>query len=813
MPGIASVGATGSQSVNGLLSGIKWSVNSLTYSFPASASFYGSGYGSGEPSSGFAALNATQRSAVVKILAEYAAVASLTFTQVTESYSTHGDLRYANSSMPWTAWAYYPWPSPEGGDSWYGTSGNYYSSPVRANYAYATFLHETGHALGLKHAHEADSYGAMPLAHDSMEYTIMSYRSYVGASTTQGYTNETWGYAQTPMMYDVAALQHMYGANYATNSGNTTYSWSATTGEMFVNGVGQGVPGGNRIFMTVWDGGGTDTYDFSNYATQLSIDLNPGAWIKTGSSQLARLHYADGSRLAQGNIANALLFQGNTASLIENAIGGSANDTIIGNEAANVLHGNGGNDIIYGGAGNDWICGGHGIDRLDGGAGIDTVSYAFSSANWVVDLLNNTARSVVGDEQVTGFENIECGSGRDILIGNSAANVLTGGGGDDVFVFRPGGKADTITDFSAGAGSVDRIDLSIFSSLTSFAAVLGITTQSGADAVLSFGGGDSLTLLDVLLTSLVPDDFILGSGDLVAASAGSDFGGDGLTDLLWRHSSGAVQMWQMNGSLGHSQASLATVGVGWSIRGIGDFNRDGKSDIVWYDGKGSSFIWQMDGAQVESVHTLPTIDHRWNLLGTGDFNGDGTSDLLWRHETGAVFTWLMDGGQILASSHITNAALSWFVQGIGDFNADGRSDVLWRNVSGATFIWQMSGVYLDKGINLGTTAKSWHISATGDFDGDGTSDILWRTDSGANFMWQMDDGRVEATLGLPSIDARWRAQATGDLNNDGAADIVWRHSTGANSAWLMDGNQVIAQGQLAALDANWHIANQVYDLL
>ena len=43
-------------------------------------------------------------------------------------------------------------------------------------------------------------------------------------------------------------------------------------------GVGQGAPGANRVFMTVWDGGGTDTYDFSSYATGVTADLRPGAW-------------------------------------------------------------------------------------------------------------------------------------------------------------------------------------------------------------------------------------------------------------------------------------------------------------------------------------------------------------------------------------------------------------------------------------------------------------------------------------------------------------------------------------------------------
>ncbi len=78
------------------------------------------------------------------------------------------------------------------------------------------------------------------------------------------------------MMLDIAALQEMYGANYTTNSDATAYTFSALTGEFFINGVSQGVPAGNRIFRTIWDGGGVDTYDFSNYSTNQQIDLAPG---------------------------------------------------------------------------------------------------------------------------------------------------------------------------------------------------------------------------------------------------------------------------------------------------------------------------------------------------------------------------------------------------------------------------------------------------------------------------------------------------------------------------------------------------------
>ncbi len=218
--------------------------------------------------------------------------------------------------------------------------------------------------MGLKHPHETvGSFGAIPVSQDSEEYSVMSYRSYIGASTTSGLTNATWSFPQTLMMDDIAALQTMYGANYNTNNGNTIYQWDPNTGQEFIDGVAQIKPGGNTIFMTVWDGGGNDTYDFSNYHTNVTVNLQPGQWSTPSTTQLANL---GGGHTAIGSIANAYLFQGNTASLIENAVGGTGNDTLVGNTADNHL---------TGGAGND---------TLDGVSGTDTATYSGNSADYQV---------------------------------------------------------------------------------------------------------------------------------------------------------------------------------------------------------------------------------------------------------------------------------------------------------------------------------------------------------------------------------------------------------------------------------------------
>jgi Ca2+-binding RTX toxin-like protein len=347
---------------------MRWDSLGITYSFPGQAAFYGPGYGLGEPQNNFEPLSAVQATVVRSIFRMISAVANLQFTEIEETASVHADLRFAMSDTPQPAWAYTIEDGAEGGDAWFGNSNGWYDQPIRGNQAFWAFLHEICHTLGLKHGHEEGGFGAMTAASDSMANSVTTYRSYIG-SAGQVVENETWGYAQTLMMDDIAALQHMYGANFETQNGNTVYRWSPTTGEAFVNGEGQGPPGQNRVFMTIWDGGGLDTYDFGNYRTNLAIDLRPGGWSKTSGNQIA---YLGGFlNFADGNIANALLYQGDLRSLIENAVGGSGNDSMVGNLADNTFRGGKGADRLNGMQGKDVLVGGPGKDILRGGDGTD----------------------------------------------------------------------------------------------------------------------------------------------------------------------------------------------------------------------------------------------------------------------------------------------------------------------------------------------------------------------------------------------------------------------------------------------------------
>ncbi|TCP90673.1 serralysin [Rhizobium sp. PP-CC-2G-626] len=550
-----TISATGNPNIDGVLSNNAWSGGALTYAFPATRA----DYDYDDLSGSFFPVSPQQVAAALFIMEQSSGNAAddgfslegFTLLDLRRGSPTDATLRFAgtDTANP-TAFAFYPGPSSVSGDIWFGDgyagTDFDYLKPKAGNYAWHTLVHELGHALGLKHGHEAEMNAALPRGMDSVEFTVMTYKAYIGASVEDGYSYGAYDAPQTFMALDIAALQTMYGADYSVMSGDTVYRWTPKTGATIIDGQTTISPGANKIFATLWDGGGRDTFDLTAYKTNLSIDLRAGGFSVFDKAQLADLGGGPNGGHARGNIFNALLHDGNTASLIENVNAGSGNDRIVGNEVANFLAGNGGKDTLFGLNGDDILMGGAGADALDGGNGLDTASYLDATAGITASLLKPSgnkgfaagdtfksieniigsafADTLTGDNAANrldgskGNDRLIGGNGNDTLIGGAGSDILTGGAGADTFVYASWTESqtatklrDTITDFSSSSG--DRIDLS------------GIDANLLLDGVqhFSFIGASTFTKTggELRFASLKSTTYVYG-----------DLDGDGKSDLV-----------------------------------------------------------------------------------------------------------------------------------------------------------------------------------------------------------------------------------------------------------------------------------------
>ncbi|HEX8513185.1 MAG TPA: M10 family metallopeptidase C-terminal domain-containing protein [Allosphingosinicella sp.] len=340
---------------------------------------------------------------------------------IVEKNGKGADIVFANTTTgPAQAGAYLPGNGDKiQGDIWIADPSQNWSNAWLQydGYGRMTLIHEAGHALGLSHPGDYNfsddkngdgipdpiTYlGDAFYAQDSKQYTIMSY---FGAGETGGAPINAAlakaGHAQTPLLDDILAIQSIYGADPTTRAGDTNYFANSNAGNAVYDLALNPYP-----YLSVYDAGGEDTFDFSTANRPVFIDLRPGGFSSATAGALT-LQQANAIRTEYNNVSSAAsgdlpLFTSQAQvdleatlasqfvhprvlndtgvpgvaatshrnisiaynTIIENANGGSVRDYLYGNDVSNKLNGNGGNDVLDGAKGDDIYTGGAGFDEF-----------------------------------------------------------------------------------------------------------------------------------------------------------------------------------------------------------------------------------------------------------------------------------------------------------------------------------------------------------------------------------------------------------------------------------------------------------------
>ncbi len=259
----------------------------------------------------------------------------------------------------------------------------------------------------------------------------------------------------------------------------------------------------------VHGGAGSDTISYSDDTSGVTIDLSAGTSSGVGGTT--------------------------TFTSIENATGGSGNDTLTGNAGANTLIGNAGDDSITGAGGNDTI---------DGGAGTDTAHYAGTVAATPTDGGWSVNGGIVeGTDTLSNVEVIDdAGSGKTLLVGNGGYATIQA-------AINAASAGDTIQiapdDYSGSPATATVEDLKL--SAPADATSIAITLDTGVHNITLLGDSDIDVTGNGLDNVIVGNDGNnslsgLGGNDTLTGGAGDDQldGGAGNDTAGYADAAGAV---------------------------------------------------------------------------------------------------------------------------------------------------------------------------------------------------------------------------------------------------------------------------------
>ncbi|MFC3173398.1 FG-GAP-like repeat-containing protein [Novosphingobium bradum] len=784
----------------------------FTFSIPGPGSIWPEYAAGTEPSIGYQTFTSQQAAYFRQAIQAWDELIAPNFTEVADNATSRGELRVAFSSnfgANELGHAYQA-PGTKAGDIWIniGLSGGIVAP---GSQGYEALIHEIGHALGLKHPFDGTS--TLPTTYDQTNYTVMSY-----TQKSQYYTlwfngssygaNPSIVTALTPMVADIIAVQSIYGADAATRTGDTTYQFQ------------QGEIG----YRTIYDAGGNDTIDLSNFTRKNNIDLRPGAYSDLGiwtlsdqadalgvnvpvSQQFAYQDFYHWVQVTLGSLIAAgtppFQFTGNLAIAfgvtIENAIGGSNNDTLTGNEASNLLSGLGGNDTLIGNGGNDTLTGGLGTDTLTGGAGADLFDISLDDMLGDASTVNDTvtdftsgedklqiwgARYYIGSAAFSGHAgDLRLGTYLSVpalLLDSTGDGIadyrlkLTGGispaGGDFIGLFSNpvfGTAGDdffppraTAATYVGGPGN----DTYIVNSADSVIEDVG----GGNDVVIALTtfalpAGSEIELLQADLNPNTTTPINLTGSDLPNQVFGNNAANllDGRSGIDYLRGCGGADTLvggSANDTLdGGTGADVAVFGV---TRGSVTFGRNTTSHVL------------MISTTSEGIDTLQRVEQF--QFADGLFS----------------FTFTHPGAAVVANF---NPANGWASQDqnprhLADVNGDGYADIVGFGFSGVLVSFgSPNGSYSNAAVvvaNFGQTAgwssdNSFHRELA-DVNGDGRADIVGFGIAGTLVSLAKADGTFDNPFtGVANFGSNqgWASQNgfarfVGDVNGDGKADLV-----------------------------------------